>query len=157
MPWTAEQRREERRQKALREGRAPQIKLQRGKTSELPKPIWTEGEAAPTNPRTLEEDFEAARMANEDLRQRLMDIGARVDAVRLADIRRRMVPGTNVRIKPEWHIPLNANGGNPREPFSRRFVLKERRGDKWVAECLTGPYKNRPFWCNLPESAFDFA
>ena len=113
MPWTAEKKREERRQKALREGRAPQIKLQRGKTSERPKPIWTEGEAAPTNPRTLEEDFEAARMANEDLRQRLMDIGTRVDAARLADIRRRMVPGTKVRIKPEWHLPLSPPGQNP--------------------------------------------
>ena len=156
MPWTAEQKREERRQKALREGRVPQIKLQRGKTPELPKPIWTEGEAAPSNPRTLQEDFEAARMANEDLRQRLMDIGTRVDAARLADIRRRMVPGTRVRIKPEWHLPLCAPGQGPRE-MGRRLVLKQRVGDKWVFQCLTGPNKDRTFWCNLPDRTFDFA
>ena len=156
MPWTAEQKREGRRQKALREGRASQIKWQRGKTAEPPKPIWTEAEAAPSNPRTLQEDFEAARMANEDLRQRLMDIGTRVDAARLADIRRRMVPGTKVRIKPEWHLPLSAPGQNPREN-GHRMVLKQRVDDKWMAQCLTGPNKGCMFWCTLPESAFDFA
>ena len=152
MPWTAEQKRQERRQKALREGRAPQIKLLRGKTE--PKPIWTEGEAAPSNPGTMQEDFEAARMHNEDLRQRLLDIGKRVDAARLADIRRRMVVSTKVRIKPEWHFPLSP--GQPRE-MNCRFVLNQRVDDKWLAECLTGPYKGRTFWRTLPESAFDCA
>ena len=95
MPWTAEQKREKRRQDAIAKGKTPRIKLQRGKSVELK----LENIVSSDPEKTMQEDLETARMHNEDLRQRLMDIGARVDAALLANVRRRMLPGTKVRIK----------------------------------------------------------
>ena len=149
MPWTAEQKREKRRQDAIAKGKTPRIKLQRGKSVELK----LENIVSSDPEKTMQEDLETARMHNEDLRQRLMDIGARVDAALLANVRRRMLPGTKVRIKKEWAVPLGIS------PDTRRnaMILRKQFGHCWDAECATGPHQGTMFWCSLPECAFEFA
>ena len=50
--------------------------------------------------------------------------------------------------KKEWFKPLGI--------FERDdLVLRKREGITWHTECAAGPNAGRPFWCELPESAFD--
>ena len=149
MPWTAEQKREKRRQDAIAKGKTPRIKLQRGKTTELKmENVSSNAE------KTMQEDLETARMQNEDLRQHLMNIGTRIDAALLATVRRRMLPGTKVRIKKEWAVPL---GISPEDGRNTMILRKQNVQRCWDTECTTGPNKGTMFWCSLPENAFEFA
>ena len=149
MPWTAEQKRDKRRRDAIAKGKTPRIKLQRGKGMELKLANVVNSNAE----KTMQEDLESARMLNEDLRQHLMDIGTRVDAALLATVRRRMLPGTKVRIKKEWALPLALSSNDGRHAM----ILRKQFGHCWDAECATGPHKGTMFWCSLPECAFEFA
>ena len=102
----------------------------------------------------MQEDMETARMHNEDLRQHLLNIGARVDAALLTNVRRRMLPGTKVRIKKEWALPLGISSKDVRNTM----ILREQIAQHcWNAECATGLHQGTMFWCPLPECAFEFA
>ena len=150
MPWTAEQKREKRRQDAIAKGRTPRIKLQRGKSTELK----LENVVSSNAEKTMQEDLETARMQNEDLRQHLLNIGARVDAALLANVRRRMLPGTKVRIKKEWAVPLAIS---PEDGRNTMILRKRIAQHCWDVECATGSQQGRMFWCALPDCAFEFA
>ena len=150
MPWTAEQKRDKRRRDAIAKGKTPRIRLQKGKSMELK----LENVVSSNAEKTMQEDLETARMQSEDLRQHLMDIGARVDAARLANVRQRMLPGTRVRLKKEWTAPLSLSPADGRHTM----ILRKRTAQHcWDVECVTGPNKGRIFWCALPDCAFEFA
>ena len=101
----------------------------------------------------MEEQWNRARAHGSGrLRQRLIDVGTRVDKSRVALFRRRIAPGETVRIKPMFAELLGITQEDCRHTF--RLLYKDEHG-RWATRVLSGLYADKGYWANLPEETFD--
>ena len=156
MPWTPEQKREQRAAATL-VSKTIHKSLPSNSNLPLPKAAILDPEALPTEPPTLEEsllDTERARMEREDLRGHMMASGAKAALLG----QRVFLAGEKVIVKESWWpiiCPPLRSGPEPRI----KFILDkwDARREVWKVIAAQGVHKGKPFYNDIPDAALEHA
>ena len=156
MPWTPEQKREQRAAATLVR-KTIHKPLPANSNLPLPKAAILYPEALPTEPSTLEEsmlDTERARMEREDLRGHMMASGAKAALFG----QRVFLVGKKVIVKESWWpiiCPPLRNGQEPRI----KFLLSKwnARLEMWSVVAAQGVHKDKLFYTDIPVAALEHA
>ena len=155
MPYTAEQKRQQRAQAAAAKGKPfkGRVKPHGLLLKHKAPPILIEPEVREKTP---ELDLERARMEAEDLRAQIRrtlerDIAQAEEAQRVY-FDNWLRPGVFVDLLPVVKKMLQFDA---KELQIKQFLLVEKNSSgNWRLRVLDGPFKGKDLWCDLPEMCF---